>query len=138
MSDEAIQIAKDWMTKLVKTVMERKYDDHMDLISKRVHVSGIRGFDSINYDSWARQCKHEFEDNIIRGVSYEGLKMLSYNDNQIMFKTYESAESTDGFIQAQGIEVLLENEDGNWRVVQERVLSAEEVKHDKLFEKRII
>ena len=134
MSDAAIQIAKDWMSKLVSTVGERNYDGHMDLISKKVHVSGIAGFDSINYDSWARQCRHEFEDNIIRGVSYQGLKLLVYNDNQIMFKTYESVEGTDGFTQAQGIEVLLENEAGNWRVIQERVLSPEEVKHDKLLD----
>ena len=138
MSDKVIQIAKDWMTKLVKTVGERNYDEHMDLISKRVRVSGIPGFDSLNYDSWAKQCKHEFEDNIIKGLSYEGLKLLTYNDKQIMFKTHESVEAMDGFIQEQGIEVLLENEDGNWRVVQERVLSPEEVKHDKLLEKRII
>jgi ketosteroid isomerase-like protein len=50
-----------------------------------------------------------------------------------MFKTFETVEATDGTINAQGIEILLEKEDdGQWRLVQERILPADEAKHDGL------
>lgn len=50
-----------------------------------------------------------------------------------MFKTYETVEATDGTLSAHGIEVLLEQEeDGKWRVVQERILPPDEVAHDRL------
>jgi ketosteroid isomerase-like protein len=50
-----------------------------------------------------------------------------------MFKTFETVEGSDGTINAQGIEVLLEQEDdGQWRLVHERVLPADEAEHDRL------
>ena len=134
MKQEAIQIAKQWMTDIVETVSKRMFNEHMDLISKKVHVSGIPGFEGLGYNDWFNQCKHEFEDKVVQSVSYQGLKLLASNESQIMFKTYETVEATDGHINAQGIEVLLENEEGNWRVVQERILTPEEVKHDKLLD----
>ncbi|MFV2061682.1 MAG: hypothetical protein ACC653_13430 [Gammaproteobacteria bacterium] len=134
MSEKAISIAKDWMAKIIDTAINNQYDAHMDLISKKVNITGIPGFENIGYDDWATQCKHEFDNNIIKNISYQGLKLQAHTDTRIMFKTYEAVEANDGAINAQGIEVLLENEQGNWRVVQERILPADEVKHDKLLD----
>lgn len=91
------------------------------------------GFESIGYDDWANQCKHEFENNLFKQISYTGFKLRVNTDTSIMFKTYESVEASDSTINAQGIEVLIEKEDGNqWRVVQERILPADELQHDQL------
>ena len=130
--EDAIQVAKNWMSKIVNTATNRQYDEHMDLISKKVNITGIPDFENIGYEDWANQCKHEFENNIIKSITYQGLKLQAHTDSRIMFKTYESVEATDGSINAQGIEVLLENEEGTWRVTQERILPPDEVKHDKL------
>ncbi len=134
MSEKAITIAKDWMSKIIETAANHQLDQHMNLISKKVNITGIPDFDNIGYDDWANQCKHEFENNIIKSIRYQGLKLQAHTDSRIMFKTYEAVEATDGTITAQGIEVLLENEQGTWRVVQERILPADEVKHDKLLD----
>jgi nicotinamide mononucleotide adenylyltransferase len=134
MTEQAITIAKNWMNKIAETAANHQYDEHMDLISKKVNITGIPDFENIGYDDWAKQCKHEFENNIIKSINYQGFKLQAHTDSRIMFKTYEAVEATDGTITAQGIEVLLENEQGIWRVVQERILSPDEVKHDKLLD----
>ncbi len=134
MSEQATAIAKNWMNKIVETAANKQFDAHMNLISKKVNITGIPDFDNIGYNDWATQCKHEFANNIIKSISFQGFKLQAHTDSRVMFKTYEAVEATDGAISAQGIEVLLEKEHGNWRVVQERILPYDEVKHDKLLD----
>lgn len=127
-------IAKKWMQDVINTVKAHDYIAHMQLISKSVNVTGVPGFENINYDDWAKQCKHEFDNLIIKSIHYQGYKNVAETATRIMFKTYETVEATDGAINSQGIEVLLENEEGQWRVTQQRILPEDEVKHDKLLE----
>ena len=50
-----------------------------------------------------------------------------------MFKSSKTVPSADGGGNAQGIEILLEKEsDGKWRLVLERIQSADETKQHKL------
>ena len=124
------QIAKHWLDAVSTTAARHDFDAHMDLVSRRVNVLGVPGFDSIGYDNWATQCRHEFSQRLIKAVRYQGLKMCASTDTRIMFKTLENIETSDGSIHSQGIEVLLEKEDdGKWRVVQERILPPDEVAH---------
>jgi ketosteroid isomerase-like protein len=52
-----------------------------------------------------------------------------------MFKTVETIKTNEGKSHENGLEVVLEKEDdGKWRVRQERILPPEEVEHDKLLE----
>lgn len=126
-------IAKKWLADAATTANSKNYEAHMDLISRNVSLQGVPGFENIGYDDWAAQCKHEFDNNILKRVSYNGFKLLADTGSRIMFKTFESVEATDGTINALGIEVLLEKEaDGIWRLVQERVLPDDETAHDNL------
>jgi len=87
----------------------------------------------IGYDDRARQCTREFGSNVLKSVSDQGLKMLEETDNSILSVTCESVEGTDGTVNSQGIEVLLQREDdGKWCVVQERVLRPLETVRDGL------
>ncbi len=127
------QIAKQWLHDSATTATRRDHSAHMDLISKRVNLVGVPGFDFIGHEQWSAQCLHEFTNNIIKSVRYQGFKLLAATDARIMFKTFETVEATDGQVNAQGIEVLLEKEqDGKWRLVQERILPADETEHDRL------
>lgn len=104
----------------------------MDLISRKVQLFGVPGFDVIGYDDWYAQCQHEFSQGLIQKVSYQGLKMITPTDKRIMFKTIETVEATDGTCNIMGIEVILEKEeDDKWRISQERVLPDDELEHDK-------
>jgi len=50
-----------------------------------------------------------------------------------MFKTFETVEGSDGTINAHGIEVLLEQEDGGQgRLAQKCVLPADAAEYDRV------
>ena len=126
-------IAKQWLADAANTATNKYFDAHMDLISRKVSLQGVPGFENIGYEDWARQCKHEFDNDVLKSVRYDGFKMIVDTETRIMFKTFETVEGTDGTINGQGIEVLLEKEaDGKWRLVQERILPEDETAYDGL------
>ena len=123
--------AKDMLEALALTANAGAYSSHMDLISKEVSVYGVPGFDVIGYDDWARQCKHEFDEGLLKQVSYEGLRVVTLTPGNVLFKTTETVEGTDGTVNRQGVEILIRKEaDGKWRVVQERILADGEMEYD--------
>lgn len=127
------KIAQQWLADISSTLNAKNYSAHMDLISKRVSLQGVPGFDNIDYDAWATQCKHEFENNLVKSVRYDGFKLVAETGSRVMFKTFETVEATDGTVNAQGVEMLLEmEEDGKWRLTQERVLPPDEAAYDGL------
>lgn len=126
-------IAKQWLENIVTTAINKDHVAHMALISKKLSLQGIPGHENIGYDGWSAQTQHEFETNVLKSIGYKGFKLLTSTTSHIMFKTFETVEAHDGTINAQGIEVLLEKEqDGQWRLVKERILPADEAKHDGL------
>lgn len=102
-----IAIAQAWLDASAETATNKQFDEHFNLISKKVRVTGMPGYDSVSYDDWARQSKQEFADNVLKSVSYSGLKLLAANDHQIMFKTIESVVANDDTKRSHGVEILL-------------------------------
>ena len=126
-------ITQQWLQDAVSTAAAKDAQAHMDLISQRVSLTGVPGFESIGYEGWAAQCEHEFANNILKSVRYDGFKLVAETATKIMFKTYETVEGTDGTVNSQGVEMLLEKEpDNKWRLVQERVLPDDESAYDNL------
>ncbi|HUW75391.1 MAG TPA: hypothetical protein VMV70_01815 [Gallionella sp.] len=126
-----IKIAKDLLEAMALTANSGAYASHMDLISKDVNVYGVPGFDLIVYDDWARQCKYEFEEGLLKQVSYEGLRVVTMTPVNILFRTTETVEGTDGTINRHGLEILIRKEaDGKWRVYQELLLTDDEMNSD--------
>jgi len=126
-------IAKNWLENASITASNKDHVAHMNLISKKVSLQGVPGYENIGYEDWAAQTKHEFENDVLKSVSYKGFKPLTSTLTHIMFKTFETVEANDGTINAQGVEMLLEKEeDGQWRLVQERILPVDEARHDGL------
>jgi ketosteroid isomerase-like protein len=124
--------AKDMLEALAITANAGAYTSHMDLISKEVSVYGVPGFDVIGYDDWARQCQYEFDEGLLQRVSYEGLHLVTVTSGNVLFKTAETVEGTDGTVNRQGLEILIRKEaDGKWRVLQERILADDEMQFDK-------
>ena len=126
------KIARDWLAELARTANSRDYDAHMNLISKHVNVFGVPGFEVIGYDDWARQCRHEFANGLLAGVSYTGMNVTTMTPGRIMFKTIETVEGSDGSINHQGVEIVIAQEpDKQWRVIQERILPDDELAHER-------
>jgi ketosteroid isomerase-like protein len=124
--------AQDMLTALALTANTGAYAAHMDLISKDVSVYGVPGFEVIGYDDWARQCEYEFGEGLLKSVAYEGLSVVTMTPGNVLFKTLETVEGTDGTVNRHGLEILIRKEaDGKWRVLQERILADNEMEFDK-------
>ncbi len=120
-------IITSWLSDITRTAAEQNHTAHMELISRDVRLSGVPGFDNIGFDDWSNQCQHDFNDKLIDTISYAGLKIRAATETRIMFMTHETVKATDGSVNSQGIECLLEKEqDGKWRLVQQRVMGDEE------------
>ena len=81
-------IALRWLTASAETASANNFDKRMDLISKKVSVTGVPGFECIGYDEWAAQCQQEFAGHEVQS-HYDGLKMLASTTERVMFKTWE-------------------------------------------------
>jgi hypothetical protein len=119
----------EFLAVMAETANKLDFDAHMNLISKDVSVYGVPGFEVITYEDWFNQCQHEFENKLLKKVSYDGLNLLAETADRIMFK---SVETVEGSINTSGIEFIIQKEDdGQWRVGQERILPDDELENDK-------
>ena len=126
----AQNIIKHWMNACSQTIRDYDHPAHMNLISKDVQVFGVPGFDVIGYQDWYAQSEHEFKERLILDAKYEGIRLRQENESQIMFVTMESITASDKSVNKQALEVVLAKEvDGEWRVIQERLLDEDEGKH---------
>lgn len=125
-------IPMEFLAVMAETANKLDFEAHMNLISKDVSVYGVPDFEVITYDDWYKQCQHEFENKLLKRVSYDGLNILAETSDRVMFKSIETVEGSDGSINASGIEFIIQKEDdGQWRVGQERILPEEELDSDK-------
>ena len=121
--EDAQQIAEQWLTDAAESAAQKDLMAHIGMISKRVSIEGVPGFDSINYDKWYGQCRHQFENAMIKSIAYKGFNLLSASELQILFTVFETVVGTDGTVNEQIVEMSLEKEDDSvWRLVTERVL----------------
>ncbi len=121
----------EFLAEMAETANDLDFDAHMNLISKDVSVYGVPDFEVITYDDWFRQCKHEFENKLLKKVSYQGLSVLAETPERIMFKSIETIEGSDGSSNTSGVEFIIQKEDdGQWRVGQERILPEDELESD--------
>ena len=121
--EHAQQIAEQWLTDAADSAGQKDLKGHMGMISKRISVQGVPGFDTIDYDIWYKQCRHQFEMSMIKSIAYKGFNLVSAVETQITFTVFEAVVGADGSLNEQIVEMLLEKEDdGVWRLVQERVL----------------
>jgi len=121
--EQAQQIAEQWLTDAAESAAKKDLNTHMGMISKRISVQGVPGFDNIDYKQWYGQCSHQFEHAMIESVAYKGFNLISATETQIMFTAFEAVMGTDGTLNEQIVEMLLEKEDDDqWRLLQERVL----------------
>lgn len=124
--------AQNFLDAMASTANALNLNEHMNLISKDVNVFGVPGFEVIAYQDWFNQCQHEFENKLLKQVSYKGLNVLAETPDRIMFKSIETVEASDGERHSSGIEFIIQKEDdGQWRVTQERILPEDELENDR-------
>lgn len=124
--------AQEFLSQMGKTANMHNFEEHMNLISKDVKVYGVPDFDLITYDDWFNQCKQEFEDKLLTGVSYQDTHTLSETTNEITFVAVETVEASDGKKNVNCVKFIIKKEtDGQWRVLLERIMSEAELGNTK-------
>jgi hypothetical protein len=122
----------EFLAAMADTANRLDLNAHMNLISKNVSVYGVPDFEVITYEDWFKQCQHEFENKLLKKVSYQGLNILAETAERVMFKSIETVEGSDGSSNTSGIEFIIQKEDDEqWRVVQERLLPEDELDSDR-------
>lgn len=104
-------IARQWLADSARTASALDLQAHMNLISRKVAVRGVRDVDVVGYEAWEKQCRQEFADKVLEKVFYRGFKLVVANDKQIMFKTIECIKAKDAEIVEHGLEVVIAKED---------------------------
>jgi len=123
LEERAQQIAEQWLADAAESAAQKDLKLHMGMISKRVSLQGVPGFENIDYDIWLKQCRHQFENAMIKSIAYKGFNLISATEIQIMFTVFEVVVGADGTLNEQIVEMSLEKEDDDaWRLVLERVL----------------
>jgi ketosteroid isomerase-like protein len=126
----AQDIIHDWMNSIAGTLINYDVTGHMALISKDVRVLGVPDLGTIDYKDWAAQVAHEFDQKLIQTIEYRGDHLRAESPINIMFVTRETLTASDGTVVNNNLEVVLRKEDdGAWRVVQERFLDDGEARH---------
>ncbi len=129
--EHAELIAEQWLTEAAESAGKKDLQGHMGMISKRISVLGVPGFDNIDYDIWYTQCKHQFEMSMIKSIAYKGFNLITATDTQIVFTVHETVVGTDGTLNEQIVEMSLEKEDDDvWRLVLERVIIENDAMRD--------
>jgi len=114
---------QQFLDAMAETANNFNFEAHMNLISKDVNVLGFPDFDVINYNDWYSQSKKEFEDRVLKRVTYQGLYVVAEDEERALFQSVETVESSDGKMNISVIEFTIQKEDdGQWRVVKEQIM----------------
>lgn len=125
-------VVDSWLAQFVATALARDLEGHMAMISPQVLVFGVPGFDALGYEDWYRQCEHEFPQGLITTLEYSRVNVRTATADRILFKSLETTGTSDGGSLAQAVEMLLQHEDGDWKLQQLRMLPEDEARHDGL------
>ncbi len=119
MSQELIQ---NWLARLRDSVARQDLEAHMALVSDKVQVYGIPGQPVIDYHGWRRRRDNEFRRDRLAGLAHENIRIKTVSLRRLGFEVDEIMTASDGPVLRLRKTVLLEEEDdGQWRVVEETV-----------------
>ena len=120
----ALHIAEDWLNAISDSVHKKDINDHMRLISKHVHVYGIPGIESLNYQQWLYRRHNEFLHDKLHSLQYKIIRIKKDQLKRLGFEVEEQMIATTGKAYIINKDILLEREeDDNWRVIEETINS---------------
>lgn len=120
----AQHIAEDWLKAISDSVKNQNINEHMRLVSRHVQVYGIPGIDMLNYQQWLYRRHNEFLRNRLFSLQYRIIRIKNDQQRRLGFEVEEQMMATEGKAYIIHKDILLEREeDGNWRVVEEKIHS---------------
>jgi len=120
----------NWLKRLSESVKNRDLETHMGLVSKKVRVYGIPNQASLGYQDWYRRRRNEFNNNRLASLSYNNLNIKTITLRRLGFQVTEIMQATNGQQIQINKDILLEQEEDNqWRVVEETIQQWHHIKH---------
>ncbi len=122
-------IINTWALASCKTLEDGDVEAHMNLISKEVKVYGLANHDFVDYNFWHTQVSEQFAQGLVVSARYYLHSFRADSDSLIIFTAIEYLSDKDGNQHETPLEVVLSKEDdGVWRVLQEKILNDDEAK----------
>ena len=122
MDIKAREIAQHWLDQLSYSAATWNLDAHMALVSRSVKVLGLPGGKVIEFSGWKKRRNNEFRKKLLLSLSYKLINILKYEKGMLLFTVIETMKSSQGQIIVVDKAINLRCEDdGQWRVVQERI-----------------
>jgi hypothetical protein len=120
--DESNYIAEQWLKAYAYTIATSNVDAHLDLVSRRLQVTGLSRDGFLEYREWAQRRRNDMEKLRLLRVSYRNLTLGVSSRDRIRFIVEETIKSTVGDSYIMDKEVVLNLEpDGKWREVEEHI-----------------
>ena len=123
---------KKWLSNITETVKSKDLDKHMALVSENVMVYGMPSGKTLNYTDWYERRKSEFKRDLIKDLSYSNLQIKNYGLRRLIFTVQEMMDGRKGELAIIDKQIVLEQEqDNNWRVVEETIKNWKFLKGNK-------
>ncbi len=113
---------RKWLSNITETVKTKDLQKHMELVSKNVVIYGMPKGKTLNYANWYNRRKSEFERSTLKDLTYNNLKIKNFGLRRLIFDIEEIMDGSNGDMAIINKQVILEQEqDGQWRVVEETI-----------------
>lgn len=114
----------NWLGRLSDSVANRDLNAHMALVSKKVTVYGVPKHHRIDYTGWKRRRRNELTSEKLASLSYSNLTIKTITLKRLGFEIIETMQAASGRRIIIEKDVMLEQEEDNeWRVVEEKIRS---------------
>lgn len=121
------EIAKAWALACCETLEKRDLEGHMNLISRKVQVFGLSGLEVVDYNFWLKQLQEQFAAGLVTSLSYYLNSIKAESDSLIKFTAMEYLTDNTGEKHENPLLVVLaKEEDGIWRLIEEKILDKNE------------
>ncbi len=83
---------------------------------------GIPGGKVIDYNGWKNRRKNEFNKKLLHSLTYKLVNILLQEEDKLLFTVIETMKSNQGKVITVDKAIKLKREnDGQWRVIHERI-----------------
>ena len=124
---------RKWLSNITETVKTKDLQKHMDLISENVMVYGMPSGKTLDYSDWKKRRESEFKRDLIKDLTYDNLQIKNFGLRRLIFTIQEVMNGKNDDMAIINKQVVLEQEqDDQWRVVEETIKNWKFLKAEKI------
>lgn len=119
---EEIKTIQNWLSDMERSVRAQDLQQHMALVSERVHIYGLPNKDALNFTQWQQRRRNEFQTGRLMAMQHGPVKVKTLGLVRLSFNVDQTLISKEGLVYIVNKDIMLEKEtDGVWRVIEETI-----------------